>query len=179
MQIWSSLNFQISSIVKIFYYCIIYFMIGCLSSVQDTFAIDFTHARGTRAEKFGLLNIPVVNTVSFGKNSIRSKAINSWNKIQSSMPSKLVSLDYSHLKNYLKKNFIASYINPPWSTDFANILPHGLFCFCSLYVCAVLCVLYCSLYMSKGGHILISAIAFRYGLPSIVLFSYLFSLFNL
>ena len=78
-------------------------------SVQDTFAIDFTHAQGTRAEKFGLLNIPVVNTVSFGKNSIRSKAINSWNKIQSSMPSKLVSLDYSHLKNYLKKNFIASY----------------------------------------------------------------------
>ena len=63
-------------------------------SVQNTYAVDFTHAQGTRAEKIGLFNLPVVNTDSFGKNSIRFNALNSWNKIQSSWPNKLVSVGY-------------------------------------------------------------------------------------
>ena len=84
-------------------------MIGCLSLYRIHLQLTSLMLKALVLRSLALLNILVVNTVSFGKNSIRSKAINSWNKIQSSMPSKLVSLDYSHLKNYLKKNFIASY----------------------------------------------------------------------
>ncbi|XP_057290769.1 uncharacterized protein LOC130613442 [Hydractinia symbiolongicarpus] len=79
------------------------------ATIQNTFAVDFNHAQSTRAEKAGLINLPTVNTVCFGKNSIRFNTIKSWNKIQTSMTKKFVSIDYFGLKSDLKKYFIASY----------------------------------------------------------------------
>ncbi|XP_057310678.1 uncharacterized protein LOC130648640 [Hydractinia symbiolongicarpus] len=79
------------------------------ASILNTFAVDFTHAQGTRAEKIGLINLPTFNTISFGKNSIRFNAINSWNKLQSLMTRKFVSLDYFNLRSDLKKYFVSSY----------------------------------------------------------------------
>ncbi|XP_057310296.1 uncharacterized protein LOC130648273 [Hydractinia symbiolongicarpus] len=79
------------------------------ATIQNTFAVDFNHAQSTCAEKAGLINLPTVNTVCFGKNSIRLSTIKSWNKIQTSMTKKFVSIDYFGLKSDLKKYFIASY----------------------------------------------------------------------
>jgi len=85
-------------------------------SVQNAFAVDFTHARVTRADQTGLFNFPIINTVSFGHNSIRFNALNSWNTVQSVLfdeekgeKVKLVSVNYFVLKKLLKKHFIASY----------------------------------------------------------------------
>ena len=78
-------------------------------SVQNTFAVDFVHAQVTRADQNGLLNFPVIKTVSFGKNSIRFNSLKSWNSIQSVWSNKLVLFDYLELKKELKKHFIASY----------------------------------------------------------------------
>ena len=52
-------------------------------SVQNAFAVDFTHAQITRADQTGLFNFPIINMVSFGHNSIRFNALNSWNTVQS------------------------------------------------------------------------------------------------
>ena len=84
-------------------------------SVQNAFAVDFTHAQVTRANQTGLFNFPIINTVSFGHNSIRFNALNSWNTVQSVLfeekgeKVKLVSVNYFVLKKLLKKHFIASY----------------------------------------------------------------------
>ena len=96
-------------------------------SVQDTFAVDFSHIQDTRAEKTGLINLHTVNLVCFGKDSIKFNAINSWNRISLNMENgrekvkdsaddndddallKLISLDYFTLKRELKKFFITSY----------------------------------------------------------------------
>ena len=54
-------------------------------SVQDTFAVDFSHTQDTRAEKAGLTNLPTVNLDCFGKNSIKFNDIKSWNRISLNM----------------------------------------------------------------------------------------------
>ena len=89
-------------------------------SIQNTFAVDFFHAHDTRANNLGSLNLPMVDSVSFGKNSIRSCSINSWNLVQSllldylvstesELPPKMISFDKFALKSLLKGFFIACY----------------------------------------------------------------------
>ena len=85
-------------------------------SVQNTFAVDFAHALVTRADKIGQFNLPTINTASFGSNSVRFNALNSWNTLQSTLSDKgrkekvkLVLVDYFDLKKLLKKHFISSY----------------------------------------------------------------------
>ena len=53
-------------------------------SVQNIFAVDFTH-NGTRGGKFGLINHPLVRTTNFGLHSIRYHSIKSWNDLQDSL----------------------------------------------------------------------------------------------
>ena len=79
-------------------------------SVLDTYAIDFTHAYKTRGNDIGLLNLPMYNTVSFGKNSIRYQSLSSWNSLQLLHPStKFVNMKPFELKNLLKKLFMTTY----------------------------------------------------------------------
>ena len=52
-------------------------------AIQSTFAVDFSHTQPTRADNIGLLNLPLVETTSLGKNSIRYNALLSWNFVQS------------------------------------------------------------------------------------------------
>ena len=64
--------------------------------------------QATRANHTGLLNLPLVETTSFGKNSIRYNAFLSWNFVQSLLPIKLC--DYEEIKSDLQKCLIiASY----------------------------------------------------------------------
>ena len=76
-------------------------------AIQSSFAVDFSHAFPTRADKTGLLNLPMVDSSSFGKHSIRFNSILSWNFIQSLLPCKIS--DFVYLKSDLKKCLIASY----------------------------------------------------------------------
>ena len=76
-------------------------------AIQSTFAVDFSHTQPTRADNIGLLNLPLVETTSFGKNSIRYNALLSWNFIQSLLPAKLS--DFEDIKSDLKKCLVASY----------------------------------------------------------------------
>ena len=89
-------------------------------SIQNTFAVDFSYACDTRANNLGSLNLPMVDSVGFGKNSIRSCPINSWNlvcsllpgylvSIESELPLKWISIDTFDLKSVLKDFFIACY----------------------------------------------------------------------
>ena len=50
-------------------------------AIQCTFAVDFSHTQPTRADNIGLLNLPLVETTSFGKNYIRYNALLSCNFI--------------------------------------------------------------------------------------------------
>ena len=76
-------------------------------AIQSTFTVDFSHTQPTRADNIGLLNLPLVETTSFGKNSIRYNALLSWNFIQSLLPAKLS--DFEDIKFDLKKCLVASY----------------------------------------------------------------------
>ena len=76
-------------------------------AIQSTFAVDFSHTQPTRADNIGLLNLPLVETTSFGKNSVRYNALLSWNFIQSLLPAKLS--DFEDIKSDLKKCLVASY----------------------------------------------------------------------
>ena len=76
-------------------------------AIQNTFVVDFTHTQPTRANDVGLINLPLVETTSFGKHSIRYNALLSWNLVQSLLPIKL--FDFEDIKTDLKKCLIASY----------------------------------------------------------------------
>ena len=75
-------------------------------AIQNTFVVDFTHTQPTRANDVGLINLPLVETTSFGKHSIRYNALLSWNLVQSLLPIKL--FDFEDIKTDLKKCLIAS-----------------------------------------------------------------------
>ena len=76
-------------------------------AIQSTFAVNFSHTHPTRSDNIGLLNLPLVETTSFGKHSIRYNALLSWNHIQSLLPAKIS--DYEDIKSDLKKCLVASY----------------------------------------------------------------------
>ena len=117
-----------------------FFLLGTLSrnempdAIQSTIAVDFSHTQPTRADNIGLLNLPLLKTASFGKISIRYNALLSWNFIQPLLPAKISDFEdiKSDLKNALQPRI--SYIPFPLSTW---TLYH------SVYVWAVLCVMYC------------------------------------
>ena len=48
------------------------------ASIHTTYAIDFTHAYKTRGSNIGLYNLPIFNSISFGKNSIRYQSLLSY-----------------------------------------------------------------------------------------------------
>ena len=77
-------------------------------AIQCTFSVDFSHTQPTRADNIGLLNLLLVETTSFGKDSIRYNALLSWNFIQSLLPAKLS--DFEDIKSELKKCLVASYL---------------------------------------------------------------------
>ena len=79
------------------------------ASVQNTFTVDFSHVHITRADKVGLINLPMVNSVSFGKNSIRFCSINSWNHSQILFAEKLFLTDFVALKSELGDLYSAFY----------------------------------------------------------------------
>ena len=78
-------------------------------SVQNTYAVDFSHGLNTCSNELSLVNLPMVDSISFGKNSTRVCAINSWNFIQSSLPDNLFLKDFANLKRETKSFFFASY----------------------------------------------------------------------
>ena len=76
-------------------------------AILSTFTADLPHIHPTRANDTGLLNLPLVETTSFGKNSIRFNALLSWNSVQSLLPVRLC--DLVDIKSDLKKCLLASY----------------------------------------------------------------------
>ena len=76
-------------------------------AIQNTFAVDFTHATHTRAGHAGLINVPFVNTTRFGKQSIKYNAIHSWNRVQPLLPQKFA--DIKNLRKELKEFYLSSY----------------------------------------------------------------------
>ena len=57
-----------------------------------TFTADLPRIHLTRGNDAGLLNLPLVETTSFGKNSVRYNALLSWNFVQSLLPVRLCDL---------------------------------------------------------------------------------------
>ena len=80
-------------------------------SVQNAYAIDFSHGHNTCANELGLVNLPMVDSISFGKNSNRVCAINSWNLIQSSLPDNLFRRKFTDLERETKSLFFLPLIN--------------------------------------------------------------------
>ena len=62
-------------------------------AIQSTFAVDLPHIQATRANHTDLLNLPLVETTSLGKYSIRYNALLlSWNFVQSLLPTSSATL---------------------------------------------------------------------------------------
>ena len=78
------------------------------NSVQNIFAVDFTH-NGTRGGKLGLINHPLVRTTNFGLHSIRYYSVKSWNDLQDSLPFNLSDLRSFNLKSELKDQIFKTY----------------------------------------------------------------------
>ena len=76
-------------------------------AIQSTFAVDFTHASHTRAGHAGLINVPSVNTTSFGKQSIKYNATHSWNRVQQLLPQKFTEI--KNLRKELREFYLSSY----------------------------------------------------------------------
>ena len=88
-------------------------------AIQSIFAVDFSHTQPTRADNIGLLNLPLVETTSLTKILSDTTLF---------FPGILSNLCYQ--PNFL----ILSYI--PFLLSTTTI-------YHSVYICVVLCVLYC------------------------------------
>ena len=72
-------------------------------AIQSTFTADLPRIHPTRANDTGLLNLPLVETTSLGKNSVRYNALLSWNFVQSLLLFRL--RDLADIKSDLKNAY--------------------------------------------------------------------------
>ena len=107
MQILVFLSSPIWSISKTLFFLTNCLAMKCLMQSRVPFAVGFAHTQPTCANNIGLLNLPLVETTSFDKNSIKYNALLSWNFIQSLLPAKLS--DFEDIKSDFKKCLVASY----------------------------------------------------------------------
>ena len=76
--------------------------------IGNTFAINFSHKYRTRAEKQGLINLPMIRTTHYGTHSIRFHSIKMWNYLQKTLPYNLMDINSIKLKLKLKEYYFNS-----------------------------------------------------------------------
>ena len=84
------------------------------ADILSTFKFSkLVHTYNTRGNSLSLLNLPSVNTTSFGLGSLSKRAINQWNSFQRLNPNtNLSSLPYSKLKSMISSHILNSYVVP-------------------------------------------------------------------